>query len=235
MDHAVPMDPFADTAADRRRRERMLRDQLGDCDDPRVREAMAAVPRQWFVPPAAKADAYADSAMAIGAGQTISQPRVVAYMLAQLAVEPGQHVLDVGCGSGYAAALLARLAGPRGFVDAVERQPLLVAGARAVLSRCGDAPGSAPIVLHHADGGIGLPERGPFDRIHVACAHETVPPALLEQLAPDGRLIMPVGPEGEQELRLITRDGDAQPVTERLWAVRFVPLLEGAEGAEDEP
>lgn len=221
------MDAFTDTAADRRRRARMVRDQLRDDSDQRVQAAMAALPRHWFVPAGARSEAYGDHALAIGSRQTISQPRVVAFMLAQLAVEPGQRVLDVGAGSGYAAALLARLVAPDGVVEAVERQPLLVEAARAVLARCGRDPASVTIQLHHADGGIGLPERGPFDRIHVACADETVPPALLEQLAPGGRLIMPVGPEGEQELRLIRRDTDDTVHTQRLWPVHFVPLLRG--------
>lgn len=205
----------------------MVRDQLAGCDDERVIAAMAALPRHWFVDPGARADAYGDHAMAIGSGQTISQPKVVAYMLAQLQVTPGCHVLDVGSGSGYAAALLAHLAGSQGFVDAVERQSALVEASRAVLAQLAESLDIAPIVLHFDDGSRGLSERGPFDRIHVGCGGEQVPAELLAALAPGGRMIIPIGPDGEQELRLITRDADGTVHTQHLWPVRFVPLLPG--------
>lgn len=222
--------PFTDRAADRRRRERMVRDQLGDCRDPRVLAAMAAVPRHWFVPAGAADAAYGDHALAIGAGQTISQPRVVAFMLERLAVEPGMRVLDVGSGSGYTAALLAHLAGPAGEVHAVERHAILVAEARRRLAACAAAEATAPVHCHHADAAIGLPDRAPFDRIHVGCAIGELPDELVEQLVPGGRLIVPLGPDGrEQELRLVHRPADGPVTSERLWPVRFVPMLRGLE------
>lgn len=198
-----------------RQRQRMLRDQLADCPDPRVVAAMAALPREDFVPPDARACAYADGALPIAAGQTISQPRVVALMLSALRLAPGQRVLDVGCGSGYAAALLADLVAPGGAVVAVERIAALVAPARARLA-------GRAVAVHHADGGAGWSAAGPYDAIHVAAAADAVPPALLAQLAPGGRLVIPLGPEGEQELWLY-EDGARRS----LGAVRFVPFVAG--------
>src|SRR3954468_2850557 len=126
-----------DSPADNRRRERMGRDQLAG-HDRAVVAAMAALPRHWFVPPEAAAHAYRDGALAIGAGQTISQPRVVAMMLEALRLMPGMRVLDVGAGSGYAAALIARLVAP-GTVVALERQGPLVARTRALLGEVAPA------------------------------------------------------------------------------------------------
>jgi protein-L-isoaspartate(D-aspartate) O-methyltransferase len=192
----------------------MVRDQLAECPDARVVAAMAALPREDFVPPDARACAYADGALPISAGQTISQPRVVALMLAALRLAPGQRVLDVGCGSGYAAALIADLVAP-GPVIAVERQSTLVEPARARLAGRNAA-------VHLADGSVGWPAGAPYDAIHVAAAATEVPAALLAQLAPDGRLVIPLGPDGEQELWLY--EGGARA---SLGPVRFVPFLSG--------
>lgn len=197
-----------------RHRQRMVRDQLADCADARVVAAMAALPREDFVPPDARALAYHDGALPIAAGQTISQPRVVALMLAALRLAPGMRVLDVGCGSGYAAALLADLVAP-GPVIAIERQSALVEPARRRLA-------SRNVQVHHADGAAGWPVGAPYDAIHVAAAAEAVPPALLAQLAPGGRLVIPLGPEDAQELWLC--EGGART---SLGPVRFVPFLGG--------
>ena len=221
---------FSDTPADRRRRARMIRQYLVDHIDPAVREAMAHLPRQWFVPTGAGASAYDDSALAIGSQQTISQPRVVARMLSDLALQPGLAVLDVGSGSGYVAALLARILGASGQVYACERQATLVAESRAAIGAAAQADNCAPVMLRHADGALGWPEHAPFDRIHVACAANDVPAELIDQLTPGGIMVIPIGPEGEQELRVIRKDADGTVHSERSWAVRFVPLLGGVTG-----
>ncbi|MCS6970829.1 MAG: protein-L-isoaspartate(D-aspartate) O-methyltransferase [Planctomycetota bacterium] len=198
-----------------RLRQRMVREQLSECRDPRVLAAMAAVPRERFVPDDARALAYSDGALPIGCGQTISQPRVVACMLAALRLAPGMRVLDVGCGSGYTAALLAELVSPGGAVYALERIADLAERARQRLQ-------GLPVVVIHADAHGGWPAAAPYDAIHVAAAAATVPPALLAQLAPQGRLVMPLGPPEEQELWLY--EGGRRSC---LGGVRFVPFVPG--------
>ena len=198
-----------------RLRQRMVRDHLAGCPDPRVVAAMSLLPREDFVPADARANAYADGALPIPAGQTISQPRLVATMLAALRLAPGQRVLDVGCGSGYAAALLADLVAPGGSVIALERQSTLVAPAQARLA-------SRSVTVQLVDGSAGWPAGAPYDAIHVAAAAEVVPSALLAQLAPHGRLVIPLGPEGEQELWLYEAGARMS-----LGPVRFVPFLPG--------
>lgn len=200
-----------------RQRQRMVRDQLAECADPRVVAAMAALPREDFVPPDARATAYADGALAIGAGQTISQPRIVARMLAALRLRPGMRVLDVGCGSGYAAALLADLVAPGGSVVAVERVAALVEPARRRLA-------GRAVTVHHADGGLGWPDGAPYDAIHVAATAAALPAGLLAQLAAHGRLVIPLGDGDEQELWLCS-DGRR----ENLGPVSFVPFLPGTQ------
>ncbi len=201
----------------------MVRDLLGPGVDPRVAAAMADLPRHAFVPPEFASAAYEDRALAIGSGQTISQPRVVAAMLTALALRPGQAVLDVGAGSGYAAALISRLVGPGGQVIAIERQGPLTPMTLARLETF------APDVdLRCADALRGTPEGHRFAAIHVACACVDEPAALLAQLAPGGRMVLPLGPhDGDQRLRLITRTTDGRWRRCDLDRVRFVPALAG--------
>jgi protein-L-isoaspartate(D-aspartate) O-methyltransferase len=199
----------------------MVRDQLADCPDPRVVAAMAEIPRHAFLPAGLEAGAYDDTARAIGAGQTISQPRIVARMLACLRLQPGDRVLDVGAGSGYAAALLARLAAP-GRVLALERQGDLIPSAAARL-----AVHAPTVELRHADGLTPADSLngsdGTFDVIHIAAACSAPPTALAGRLAPGGRLIAPVGPhDGVQRLLLLDAAGEHW-----LDEVLFVPGLNG--------
>jgi protein-L-isoaspartate(D-aspartate) O-methyltransferase len=190
----------------------------GVADDARVLAAMRAVPRVEYVTPAYRADAEADTALPIAHGQTISQPTIVALMTHLLDVERGDRVLEVGTGSGYQAAVLSRL-GARVFT--IEIVPALAEAARARLARLGHAD----VAVRAGDGWAGWPEEAPFDAIIVTAAAPRVPDALLRQLKPGGRMVLPVGPAGGvQELRVVRkgRDGEVavQPVTE----VRFVPM-----------
>ena len=184
--------------------------------DARVLAAMRAVPRHEFVPPELRRYAYADRALAIGHGQTISQPLVVGIMSEALALDPAARVLEVGTGSGYQAAVLARLAGA---VVGVEIVPALRERARATLERLG----LGRVRVLEAGGQPGAPELAPFDAILVAAAAPAVPAALIDQLADGGRLVIPVGPRSSQELRLLTRRRGALECRS-LGGVRFVPL-----------
>ena len=189
--------------------------------EPRVLQALGAVPRHLFVEPALASRAYEDTALPLGFGQTISQPFVVARMIELLIAgrELGK-TLEIGAGCGYQAAVLAALTSQ---VFAVERIAPLLARARETLRQLK----LSRIRLKHADGGLGLPEAAPFDTIILAAAAASVPSALLAQLAPGGRLIMPLG-GAAQVLCLIERTADGFVET-RFDAVRFVPLLPGVE------
>ena len=189
--------------------------------DARVLDAMRRVPRHVFVEADAQALAYADRALPIGDGQTISQPYMVAAMTEALRLQGHEHVLDVGTGSGYQAAILAELARD---VVTIERRPELADAARARL----DSLGYRNIRVIVGDGSIGYVDHAPYDGILVAAASPRVPESLKHQLADGGRLVIPVGPADEQRLTIVTRDGDrfAESVHE---GCVFVPLV-GAEG-----
>ena len=189
--------------------------------------AIAALPRHWFVPAEARALAYDDEAMAIGVGQTISQPRVVAAMLTALKLKPGMRVLDLGAGSGYAAALLAKLVGPSGSILAIERQGALIERTSIALAAAAEHdPALARVDLRHGDGLV--VSDGNFNAIHVACALESMPENLLQRLAVGGRLVAPVGPHGGVQ-KLVVLHATAQGVVAEsdLGEVLFVPGLPG--------
>ena len=190
---------------------------------PETLQAMGAVPRERFVPPAHAAMAYQDMPLTIGAGQTISQPTMVAEMTAALRLSPRDKVLEVGTGSGYQAAVLARLA-HEGMVVTVERLPELAARAEATLLEMD----YRNVVVEMAGPVPGCPERGPYDAILVAAAAPAIPPSLLLQLRTGGRMALPVGPREEQELLLLLKTGEGVSIS-ALGRCRFVPLL-GAEG-----
>ncbi|MDQ6606842.1 MAG: protein-L-isoaspartate(D-aspartate) O-methyltransferase [Actinomycetota bacterium] len=188
--------------------------------DPRVLEAIAALPRERFVPASEQDSAYKNVALPIACGQTISQPVLVARMLELLELRPDDRVLDVGTGSGYHAALLARLVA---HVWTVERIPEL--SHRAQLATA--ALGIDNVTFVVADGAEGIPSAAPFDAINVAAAGEAVPPALEAQLAPGGRLVAPVG--DEQQHLVFVRRGDQSLERLQLEPVRFVPLVSDPE------
>jgi protein-L-isoaspartate(D-aspartate) O-methyltransferase len=185
---------------------------------PALRRALAAVPRERFVPPKLATDAYDNNPLPIGEGQTISQPFIVALMTELLKLPPGARVLEVGTGSGYQAAILAEM-GMR--VYSIEIVAPLAERARVAL----DAAGYAAVVTRIGDGYKGWPDAAPFDGIIVTAAPDHVPPALVEQLKPGGRMVIPVGPNWlSQELRVIRKETDGRTVTQRTLPVRFVPL-----------
>jgi protein-L-isoaspartate(D-aspartate) O-methyltransferase len=191
--------------------------QARDIVDRRVLEAMERVPRELFVPDELRPRAYEDAALPIGEGQTISQPYMVARIAEALALSGDEHVLDVGTGSGYQAAVLAELAAE---VDTIERIPGLAEQARANLA----AAGYERVNVHVGDGTLGLSERAPFDAIAVAAAAAEVPPALYEQLQPRGRLVIPVGGRHGQRLELVIKSPEG-PAVVRSVPCRFVPLV----------
>jgi protein-L-isoaspartate(D-aspartate) O-methyltransferase len=207
-------------------RERLLRRlRRGGIMDERVLAAIGRVPRELFVPEELRSRAYADGALPIGYGATISQPTMVARMCEELRLTGGERVLDVGTGSGYQAAVLAELAAE---VVGIERVPELAEQARAALA----AAGYPDVEVHVGDGTLGLPERAPFDAIVVAAAAPRPPAALVAQLAPAGRLVVPVGSRRDQRLEVVIRTESGSEVV-RSVPCRFVPLV-GAEGF-DEP
>ena len=185
--------------------------------DDRVAAAFAAVDRAAFMPPELRATAYLDAARPIAGGQTISQPSLVAAMTAALELTGGETVLEIGAGSGYQAAILARLCDR---VVSVERLPELAAAAERALRD----QGIGNVTVRVGDGTLGSPADAPYDAAIVTAAAPDVPPALLDQLAVGGRLVIPVGPRTEQDLLRLrkTADGVAR---ERLLGCRFVPLI----------
>jgi protein-L-isoaspartate(D-aspartate) O-methyltransferase len=195
----------------------MVRTQLAarDIADTLVLQAMAEVPRHEFVPPRLKSMAYQDRPLPIGEDQTISQPYIVAFMTQALELEAGDRVLEIGTGSGYQAAVLARLVE---HVYTIEIIPSLGDSARQVLRR----QGHNNVTVRIGDGYVGWPSKAPFDAIMVTAAPDHVPPALVEQLAEGGHLVLPVGDYYQELLRLTRRDGEV--LNESLLPVRFVPM-----------
>ena len=201
------------------KRAAMVRDQLQQrgISDARVLAAMERVPRHRFLPPEAQGNAYADRAVPIAEGQSISQPFIVALMAQALQLRGDERVLEIGTGSGYAAAVLSQLAAD---VVTIERLPVLAEAAEQRLATLG----YVNVRVIGGDGTAGLPGEAPFDAITVAAASPWVPRPLREQLARGGRLVIPVGGRGEQLLLRVTRDASGEHV-EQLSGVRFVPLI----------
>lgn len=207
------------------RRARMVERQIEErgIRDAAVLTAMREVPREVFVSEAYRSQAYDDTPLPIPANQTISQPYIVAYMLAALELRPEHRVLEIGAGSGYAAAVLSRIVGK---VYAVERHRKLAEYARTRLERLG----YDNVIIRHGDGTLGWPEHAPYDGIIVAAGGPIVPEALRGQLAVGGRLVMPVGrSRRHQTLVRITHISEGVYSDERLVSVAFVPLI-GDEG-----
>lgn len=210
---------FASTDPASRRAEMVRRHLAGrDITDPDVLRAMGTVPRERFVPASERSHAYADRALPIGAGQTISQPYIVALMTQALEVDGSSRVLEIGTGSGYAAAVLGEVAA---HVDTVERHHDLAATAAAVLADLG----YGNVSVHEGDGSLGWPDGAPYDAIVVTASGPSVPEALVDQLADGGRLVLPVG-RGSWEQRLVrVRRQGTSVVEDDLGGVAFVPLI----------
>jgi protein-L-isoaspartate(D-aspartate) O-methyltransferase len=207
-------------ATDVERMEFQLSLRRRGISDQAVLRAMDEVPREHFVASDYIDSAYADSALPIDCGQTISQPYVVAYMTEQLDIEPEHCVLEIGTGSGYQTAVLSRLARE---VVSVERYRTLAEAARDRLKTLGY--GNVTVIA--GDGLVGAPDRAPFDRIMVTAAAEQIPAALVEQLAEGGKMVLPLGPRrGPQCIVKLTKTA-AGLARQDLIAVRFVPLLPG--------
>jgi protein-L-isoaspartate(D-aspartate) O-methyltransferase len=202
----------------------MVSEQLmrRDIVDPRVLAAFGSVPRELFVPADLAAQAYDDAPLPIGSGQTISQPYVVAVTVQALQLRGHERVLEIGSGSGYAAAILGTLARA---VTTIERIAELAAAAADRLARLG----FSNVEVQHSDGTLGWPPGAPYEAIAVAAGAPRPPPSLLSQLTIGGRLVLPHGSVEHQRLVRITRRGPDQIDEEDLGEVRFVPLL-GAEG-----
>ena len=203
------------------------RDEIGrDAFAPEVMAAMAAVPREQFVPDYSRGHAFANGPLAIGHGQTISQPYIVALMTDLLAPRPQDTILEIGAGSGYQAAVLAELVRQ---VYSVEIIAALATAAGERLARLG----YANVSVRHADGYHGWPEHAPYDGIIVTAAAPQVPPPLVEQLKPGARLVIPVGMPGSvQELRVVEKDADGAIATRNILLVSFVPLTRAPAGSD---
>ena len=210
-----------------RLRQRMVERQIArrGVGGPRLLAAMGEVPRENFVPEELRDLAYEDRPLPVEGGQTISQPYIVARMIEAAAIGPNDRVLEIGVGSGYAAAIMSRLAS---HVFAIDRLGELAALARVRMARLG----YDNVSIRTGDGTEGWPEQAPFDAILVAAGGPAVPSPLRAQLRIGGRLVIPVGEAGEQQLIRMTRTGEDAFETQALEAVRFVPLI-GAHGWKD--
>lgn len=214
--------PEDDAAASRRKLVELLEAEAvqygGQALDPRVRDALLTVPRERFVPPDEQARAYLNRPLAIGHGQTISQPFVVAMMTQHLGIGPEARVLEVGTGSGYQTAILAELAAE---VVTLEIVAPLAERARALL----DVLGYRNVAFRTGDGAAGAPDRAPFDGILVTAAAPAIPPALIGQLRPGGRMVIPLGGfQHGQDLMLLEKDAAGDMRERLLFPVAFVPL-----------
>ena len=198
----------------------MVREQLEarDVHDRRVLDAMLRVPRHRFVPEALREHAYEDRPQPIGADQTISQPLMVGIMTELLHLYGDEHVLEIGTGSGYQTAILAELCAS---VVSMERVPELAIRARNLLEDLG----YRNIEVHVADGSLGYPPRAPYDRILVTAAAPYIPPPLIQQLAPCGRLVAPIGDENLQLLTIAYKDANGRLFTDEYGECVFVPLI----------
>ncbi len=188
--------------------------------DERLLGAMERVPRHEFVEPSYRDQAYEDHPLPIKAGQTVSQPYIVALMLEMLDLEPSAKVLEIGTGSGYQTAILAEISA---HVYSVERHPQLAYEAQEALLRLG----YTNLILRVGDGGQGLAEYAPFDAVVVSAAAKQIPAPLFAQLCEGGRMIIPVGPPEAQELQLV-RKREGKPLITLLEGCRFVPLISSA-------
>jgi protein-L-isoaspartate(D-aspartate) O-methyltransferase len=219
------VETMTDFAAER---EAMVERQIASrgIRDPTILEAFRSVPREEFLAQDYRDIAYGDHPLPIEAGQTISQPYIVALMIQAAEMKFGDRVLEIGAGSGYAAAVMSRIAGE---VIAIERQPDLVKSAQERMQRLG----FDNVRIVEADGTRGWAADAPYDAILAAASGSHVPPAWLEQLADGGRIVMPVGEPGwVQKLVKVTKGPGGKRITEDLGAVRFVPLI-GEEGWSD--
>ncbi len=206
-------------------RDRMVERQIAarGLDDPKLLAAFRAVPREQFVSADYAVYAYQDSPLPIESGQTISQPYVVALTIYAAGIGPGDKVLEVGAGSGYAAAVIGQIAGE---IVAIERHHELVELARQRMKRLG----YGNVQIFEGDGTLGWPLEAPFDAIVAAASGSHVPQSWIAQLKLGGRIVMPLGsPHGVQSLVKVTKQGDGTLIQEDLGGVRFVPLI-GAEG-----
>ncbi|MCA1750125.1 MAG: protein-L-isoaspartate(D-aspartate) O-methyltransferase [Parasphingopyxis sp.] len=205
-----------------RARARMVAEQIEarGIADPALLEAMRTVPRERFVPREMRGYAFRDGPLPIEAGQTISQPSIVAEMIAAAGIESGDRVLEVGAGSGYAAAVMGQLAAE---VYGIERHEIL---ADLAAQRMRDLDYDN-VTIRHGDGTKGWAEKAPFDAILVAAQGAAVPEALSEQLAQGGRIVIPIGGRSMQALKKYTKRSDGSLAEEDLGHVRFVPLVEG--------
>lgn len=218
---------MAQDGYDYRRAQMVESLRRGGIKDSRVLEVMAEIPRHYFVPEALRHQAYSDDvSIHIGEGQTISQPRIVALMTEAARIEPSDRVLEIGTGSGYQAAVLARLAR---FVFTVERVASLARQAKSVLDYIGVENVSVKVM----DGTLGWRAQAPFDAIIVTAGAPEIPTPLVEQLADGGRLVVPVGPRETQVLKIVERRGD-RTFGHELKGACFVPLI-GRHGWEEKP